>query len=537
MNNKIAKRAAIIITAVALLSGCSGTKTNENKNNSAKIDFTTSDTYPINTDVELTCWLTMPETVAAYAGSMNEIPLKKNLEEATGIKIKYIHPPVGQNVEAFNLMIASMDLPDIITYGWLNYPGGPQKAIDENIIMPLNDYMEKVSPNFTKVLKENPDIAKQASTDNGTYFAYPFMLEDDIQATYEGFIIRQDLLDKAGLEKPQTLEEWDTVLRKFKEMGVKTPLGLRLDQTQYRMVSPFTGCFGFIADFYVEDGKVKYGPAEPVFEDYVRQLHTWYQDGILDNDFSNFNSKRQTAMVINGELGATFCTAGGDLGKWLPAIEESGSGIKYEPIAYMTAKKGERPMAGQKNQRIVNVCDAITTQCENPEIAMRFLDFGYSEDGHMLYNFGKEGVSYNMINGEPVYSPEIMDPEKNGGLSIGQAMSKYIRACYNGPFVQDVRYNKQYMQNPEQKEALKMWSDTDMLQYILPFLSMTDEESERYNKIMLDVQNYEMEMFHKFISGKAELSAMDGYFSTMKSLGIEEAIAIKQAAYDRYLKK
>lgn len=533
MNKKLICATALA-ASVAMLAGCGG-----NKQTAGKVNFevTTTDSYPIDTDVELTWWLGLPDSVAAYAGSMNEIPFKELLEEETGIKVNFIHPPTGQNAEKFNLMIASRELPDMITYNWLTYPGGAKKAIDEGVIIPLNDYMDKVSPNFTKVLGENPDIAKQASTDDGTYFAYPFMLSDDRQATYKGFVIRQDLLDKAGLEQPHTLQQWDTVLRKFKEMGIKAPLAMNMAQNQYKTVSPFTGCFGFFADFYVEDGKVKYGPVEPAFTDYVKQLNTWYNDGILDNDFSNFDGKRQTAMAINGELGATFCSAGADLGKWLPAIKESGSGIKYEPVEYMTAKEGERPMVGQKNQRIVDSCVAITTQCKNPEIAMRLLDYGYSEKGHMLYNFGKEGVSYNMVDGNPVYTPEIMDSTKNGGLSVGQAMSKYMCACYNGPFVQDIRYNNQYMKEPEQKEALTLWSDTDMLKYANPFVSMTEDESKKYNKIMQDVQNYEMEMLHKYIAGKADLSKIDEYYSTMKSLGIDDAIAIKQAAYDRYLKK
>ncbi len=536
MNKKRFVQTASVIAAVSLIVSC-GTGEKKQAANKVQFDITTTDSYPLNTDAELTWWLSLPDTVAGYAGSMNEIPLKQNLEEATGVKINFIHPPTGQNVEKFNLMIASREFPDMITYNWLTYPGGAQKAIDEDIIIPLNDYMDKVSPNFTKTLNENPDIAKQASTDNGTYFSYPFMLSDDKQATYQGFIIRKDLLEKAGLEEPHTLEQWDKVLRKFKEMGVKTPLAINMTQSSYKAVSPFTGCFGFCANFYVEDGKVKYGPVEPAFTDYVKQLNTWYNDGILDNDFSDFDSKRQTAMVINGEIGATYCKAGGDLGKWLPAIKQNNSDIKYEPIEYMTAKEGERPMVGQKNQRIVDSCVAITTQCKNPEIAMRFLDYGYSDEGHMLYNFGQEGISYNMVDGNPVYTPEILDSQKNGGLSVGQAMSKYLCACYNGPFVQDIRYNEQYMQSPEQKRALNLWSDTDMLKYALPFLSMTEDENKKYNKIMQDVENYEMEMLHKFISGKADLSGIDEYYSTMKSLGIDEAISIKQAAYDRYLKK
>ena len=85
-------------------------------------------------------------------------------------------------------------------------------------------------------------------------------------------------------------------------------------------------------------------------------------------------------------------------------------------------------------------------------------DFGYTDEGHMLNNFGIEGVSYTMENGEPVYTDEIMkNPE---GLTMGQAMGKYMRSSYGGPFVQDERYLEQYYTCTEQKMPLPLGTAT-----------------------------------------------------------------------------
>ncbi|MCK9478661.1 MAG: extracellular solute-binding protein [Firmicutes bacterium] len=524
---------AMLALAVSFMSGCVVSQSTTGVPKTFKV--TTSDKYPLETDVELSYWLALPTGVAAYSNSMNNILLKEHLEEKTGVGIRFVHPPIGQTAEAFGLMIASGDLPDIIEYGWLTYPGGPEKAINEGIITSLNEYIDTISPNFEKVLAERPDIDRQVKTEEGSYFSYPFLTNGGIQATSMGFIIRQDLLDKAGLQAPVTLEEWDTVLRAFKSMGVEVPLSLRLDGYNLKEVSPFTGLFSVYSDYYVEDGVVKYGPYEKNYEAWVRQMSKWYKDGLLDNDFASIDSTRLTSLVVNGQVGSTYCYAGSELGMWLPVIKEKNSEFIYRPIQYPSVSRSAKPMIGQKKLSILNICSAISAKCENKEVAVRFLDYGYSEEGGMLYNFGKEGVSYVMNDGEPVYTDAIMDVNSNGGLSIGQAMSKYIRGSYYGPFVQDLRYVLQYMQEKTQKDALYLWSDTEMDKYLLPFLTLSEADNKQYSKIMQDADTYKQEKLFKFISGTEDLGSFPNYYSELKNMGIEDAIALRQKAYDAYL--
>ena len=151
----------------------------------------------------------------------------------------------------------------------------------------------------------------------------------------------------------------------------------------------------------------------------------------------------------------------------------------------------------------------------------------------MLYNFGIEGVSYNMVDGYPTYSELITnDPE---GKPMAESMSKYIRAHTGGPFVQDVRYMEQYASRPQQKEAWKNWLSTNSAEHFLPQIYV-DNESE-IAKLQTDVSTYYSEMMLKFIMGLEPLDNFDKYVQELNSRGLNKILDAKQKAYDKFLER
>ena len=538
------KRIATAVTSLALcvsmLAGCGGGKTDGGKDNAA-FEKTTPDTYPIKTDATLRYWLPLSGHVSAHSASLNDTPFAKGLIEKTGINVTFIHPPAGSENEKFSLMIASDDVPDIIEYSWVNnYPGGAEKAINDKAILRLNEIIDAVCPNLKKFYSENPEIEKQMKTESGSFYTFPFVVKASALSTYIGPMVRGDLLEKSGLDAPETIDDWDKMLRAFKKLGVEVPLTLKLNGMDsgdnFANVSAFLGAFGITGTFFVKDGKVKYGPNEPEYKDYVELMTKWYADGLLDKNFTDTDGKRITAIMGNGNGGSAFGSAGGEFGKWIPLLKQVDPNAYFVPVKYPVKNKGDRPMYGQKTLPVSGFGASISAESDNVEIAARLLDFGYSEEGHMYYNFGTEGVSYTMKDGVPTYTDIITDNEKNGGLGIGPAMGKYQRACYNGPFEQDENYIYQFYALDEQKKALDLWPDTDALKYKMPLVPMTAEENNEYTRIMTDVDAYREQVLYKTITGKMPVSQLDEYYQGIKDRGIERAIEIQQAAYDRYLK-
>lgn len=64
-------------------------------------------------------------------------------------------------------------------------------------------------------------------TDDGNYFAFPFIRGEDKLCYTVGGFVRQDWHEELGMEVPTTVDEWHDVLTAFKEeKGAEAPLAL-----------------------------------------------------------------------------------------------------------------------------------------------------------------------------------------------------------------------------------------------------------------------------------------------------------------------
>ena len=165
------------------------------------------------------------------------------------------------------------------------------------------------------------------------------------------------------------------------------------------------------------------------------------------------------------------------------------------------------------------------------------LNYLYGEEGHMYANFGEEGVSYEMKDGKPTYTDLIMN--NPDGLAVNQAMGKYFRSSYSGPFIQDVGYIEQYYRMDCQKEAQAQWKKAaeKSSAYALPSIIPTEEESARMSTILSNIDTYKYSMLLKFIMGTESLENYDAFIKQLKDFGIDEAISIQQSALERYEKR
>ncbi|MGI6438094.1 MAG: extracellular solute-binding protein [Sphaerochaeta sp.] len=489
----------------------------------------------------LTYWVALNPNISSVVQDFSQTAYFKEVMKRTDINIEFQHvSAANDNVmkEGFNILIASGDYPDIIDYPWLKYPGGPQAAIDDGIIIPLNDVFKKYAPNLSKFLDEHPDIAKMISTDDGVYYCFPFLrgesYENNNLIFTEGWVWRKDLLEKAGIHQtPRTPDEVYVALVAFKKLGVQTPLCLRKDHVS-RVLSP-----GFDSwdDFYVEDGVVKHGLIEPSRRDYLEFTAKLYREGLLDNDYLSVDKNSQAVMVLNELCGATYAPGGSGIGTWLPAMQQSNPSVKMVSARPISPS----PDRYSKFAKMSNIYSdsgpsaAISTSSKNVETAARLLDYQYSEEGHMLVNFGIEGLTYNMVDGYPKYTDMIYN--NPDGLTISQAMAYYMRTAINGPFIQDPRYLEQYYALPELREAINLWAQTDYGKYIMPPVTTPSEDASELARIMNNVSTYKEEMESKIITGALPITVFDEYVAQLKKFGIEQAIEIKQRSYDRYMTK
>ncbi len=507
--------AVAAVMSVALIAGGCGEKKNDVSDNT------------------VTWWTGYGGSVANGTNSLADNLCIQELMKRTGVNIEFSQASSTDWSEQFNLMLASGEYTDIFMYPMYTYPGGPQMAIDENIIMPLNDVFKKYCPNITAYLNEHPEIDKMIKTDEGQYYCFPPIYGDEYLQVYRGPIIRQDLLDKLGLERPETIDEWTNVLTRFKnELGIEVPLTFHSNY-----LFTFLEAYGTIPELYIDNGKVKYGATDPAFKDAVAKMNEWYTLGLLDNNIATIDSKFINQNMLNGRSGATVGATGGGIGTLMKQKTDDPS-FNLTAAKYPVLKKGDTPMYGQRVHAAVldsTSCASLSTQCKNIEAAAKVLDYGYSEEGQMLFNFGIEGVSYNMIDGYPTYTDIITKDKQN--RSIGTMLSYY--SCPSGiwPSIRDKRYMEQNAETPQQKESIEIWGQTDAKIHMMPQVTLSAEESEQVSTIETDLKTYVSSMMLKFITGVEPMSNFDAFTNKVKEMKADKYVSIYQKAYDRYMKR
>ena len=507
-------------------------------------------TLPIvSQPLTLTYWAPMSTNVAASMKSFGEMGCYVELEKRTGIHLDFQHPPLQQEQDQFNLLVASGKYPDVVEFDWLHsYAGGPAKAIKDNVIVRLNDLIDRYAPNLKKVLADHPDWRKQVVTDEGDIYAFPFLRSDPILLTFVGPVIRGDWLDKLSLKTPTTVDEWHTMLKAFKDQNVNGQ-GTTLPFSPWFSSIPggwnswyaagaflrhaFIGAWGLTMGFYQVNGTVMFGALQPEFKDFAQTMRTWFSEGLIDPDFASTDQNGFDAKVTSGRLGSLVTLGGNGIGKYLGLMKDPA--VKLIGAPYPVLKAGDKPLLGQRDDYYAGTGSvAITSANKHVPETIKELDYGYSDDGHLLFNFGIEGTSYTMDNGYPRYTAELMrNPQ---GLPPAQAMSRYIRGNFNGPFVQDTRYIEQYFELPAQKDALKTWLEpSDERQ--MPPVTPTQDESKKYASVMNDVNAKYQEVFTRVLTGADSTDTLAGLPAQLRQIGIDDAIKIQQAALDRFNKR
>jgi putative aldouronate transport system substrate-binding protein len=326
----------------------------------------------------MTYWVDMGNATATVLTSFAESEMYKKMEEISGVKIEFIHPPAGQSREQFNLMIASRDLPDLIEYGWgTNYPGGADKAISDGMIIKLNNLIDKYAPNYKSLIESNPVIKKQVLTDN--LYSFPAIGMDSLKVN-SGPLVRKDLLDKLSLSVPETIDEWDTALSRMKnELNIQAPL--TGTASHFTNASTFSGVFGVGTKFYLDNGIVKYGQIEQGYREYVTNMKEWYQKGLLDPDFLANDTKAVENMVITGKSALVYGAIGGGLGLYMNPATKKDPGFNMVAAQFPVKNKGDIPRFAIRQWEVRSTgMLAITTANKHPETAAKWADYFYSKE-------------------------------------------------------------------------------------------------------------------------------------------------------------
>lgn len=507
----------------------------------------------VSTGDSFTYWVQMDVNASQTQNSFNDLLMYKEMEKATGTKVEFIHPSKGTNgSEAFQILMASGDYPDMIEYWWLNYTGGPDQAIADGVIISLNDYMKDYAPNYYNYMEgeagkeKNYSYKISALSNAGNYYGFKNLNIGKYKG-YAGLYVRKDLLDKWNLNVPETIDEWEHIFKTAKENGIKYPLTGAKYLFANDAADLFNTAWGVSNGFYLDGKKVKFGPFEDEYKSYIAKMREWVQKGYIDIDYITNDNITIRGQMTNGNSIASFGYIGGDLGTLLPAMLERDPDYDLVACPYPVMTKGDKPVFQPIQPDSSDPTLAISTQCgkdneERYKEAISWCDYLYSDEGIVLKCFGVEGDTYTVEKGENdeeryVYTDKIFNYDDIGATNIAASLFHYFLPANHPGFNQHPDYFNGFYAYEQQKDAIEVWNKhVDVAQkYVFPTVSYTGEEASKKANIETRAKSELAADLSNIILGKAPMSDYDKAIKKVKEAGYDELLKINQAAYERYL--
>lgn len=495
--------------------------------------------YPLSgDDLTITMSFDMPGGVGTRFTDFNEHTVFQAVEERTGVHVEFVASGGMGDAEALTLWAAAGTLPDLIPNAAANYPGGGEVAVADDILMDVSSYLE-YAPDYDYYRTRTTEDEQDSLTDSGYVVELTSFFSEDLGPS-TGPMIRQDWLDALNLDTPVTYDDWHEVLTAFKD-AYDPAYTFLLPNTISAQNNYFASGFGVLSytanargrvtdPFYQIDGEVKFSLLEEGFRDYITLLNQWYSEGLISRDFvsceADTNGPDLAGYVTSGQTGIWF----GDVSQ-MQSYDDNANDDGFHCVAITdpVQKAGDTTHFDADRTGLTSYSVAAT--CENPEVVMEWVNYWFTDEGVLLANYGIEGQSYTLDeNGKPQYT-ELMTANPNGDtFKTCQLLYTMVMV----PTVVDTSASFS-LYSDAQLEAQKIWSSNIDDAYVLPEITMTEDENNELSSIYSDLSTMVSEKLIKFIIGDEPMDNWPSFVADMEDMNAQRCVEIYQDALDRYL--
>lgn len=482
----------------------------------------------------------------------NEYYFVKQIEEKFNVdlQIEMIEDSVWG--EKIALRFASKDLPDFIigsidtvTYG------------EQGFLADLTDYISaEVTPYIWQVWEDVPAAQSAMTAENGEIYCIRGVDNELRELDGCRFFINADWAKEILGKLPETTDEFYTYLKGVKERYMdgdgdttnEIPLGGFYKQaTAINVLTVMRSAFGLVDKRWQvgDDGQVFYTRGTDNYKEVLKYMNMLYEEGLLDSEFFTQTSDQFNAKDSQYLYGAF----GNWTSEWNKPAEDVENGVykMYEGMPVLTSSVNDTKMWPARDIKTISMI-SVMSDCENTDRVVAIADWMMSEEGFLAIMAGPQF-------GEDEKYPEwgyeggkedFTVADKNGEASTFPAeYNDYFAFLYAEriPHVSSVPFYRNWAQQLEEGSA-DAWlshctADAHSEYYKCGYptcVTKTQEETDELALLLTDIDSYTDEMESKMILGELDIDATwDTYLEGLSQRGIEDAVKIQQAAYDRYI--
>ncbi|WP_214628876.1 extracellular solute-binding protein [Paenibacillus agaridevorans] len=517
---------AAALTATTLTSACSNSK-EEPVTSPGNADATSNLTeagFPIvNEPVTLKVFGCKDPNHAEWG----DVLIFKEYEKMTNVKLQFDELPANAQGcdEKRNLLFAANELPDIFLRANLTNTDIARYGQQEQMLIPLEGLIDEHAPNLKSIFEQYPEVKKSVTAADGHIYSLPTVRLQS-SGRSEKIWINKEWLAKLDLKAPTNVDELFTVLRAFRDNDPngngkqdEIPLGLRDIGMVY---STFSGSFGLEQQMgyqiNIKDDQVNIWLKDERFKELLQFLNQLYSEKLLWQDFYAGDIPNWRSNLSQALIGMFFIQASD------PFLQVENQFTGMTPIV---GPQGDQTHSATGPIAAPIGTFAISKVNKNPEAAIRWVDYFFSEEGSKFFQYGVEGETYTMKDGKPVIHDSIKNDSRGFMAALGQ-----VNLVPGGSFphvVTDTFGN--IVENDKVLEANQFIEDY-LPETVLGAPIFDKATSDQIIPIKADIDKYVRESVAKFIIGELSFDKWGEYAATLEKMKIDVLQKAYQDAYD-----
>ena len=506
--------------------------------------------FPLEEKVTLTGMISYPPSTESEP---NNRTIFKRLEEKTNVHIDWTAIQSDQWGDKITLNMANLNtLTDFVFSAGFS-DSDLLRYADQEVIIPLEEYIDTCMPNLKKVFDEYPEYRTMCEDEDGHIWALPWIEQlgsekTAIQTVDYMSYINKKWLDFLGLEIPTTVDEFEEVLIAFRdhaseiqsEFGIEgsiIPMSFIMNdggQDPCILINGFGEGYGdpdkgrHIA--VTDDLEVICTATQEGFKDGMAWLHKLYEENLIDPEAFTQEWSTYVSKGKSGRYGVAF--------SW--DIANIDNLTDWVPLPALTADvRNITPQNGSFTSGFDRGRCVVTCIAEDPELVCAWLDVMYDPFQSPQNNWGTYGedddfdifVLGENADGEPMLqhaplgdaSPvEVREAEAVGGpLAI---LDEYYGVYVTCP--DDAQYRLDWIKD--------IYTPDMNTKYVYPNVFMNMDDTEELSNLQADITKTINAAKSNWVMNGFSDADWEQFKDDLDAYGLEDFLAIYQKYLDAF---
>lgn len=466
-------------------------------------------------------------------------------EEKTNVHVEFELLPVVEGTTKLNLILSGGDYPEVVMNATALTQSQVMAYASQGIFIPITDLIEQHAVELQRIFsaEETAYLRPLLTYPDGHLYYMP-----DINQCYHCSMpmkmwIYQPWLDALGMSVPTTLEEYVEVLRAFRD---KDPNGNgKKDEVPYATHKDENP--GFLMNSFIYndnalslrlyDGKVDTSINKDGWRQGLAFMHSLYEEGLIAPETFTQDWDQMKQLGENPDGALLGSASAMHTGMFSQFYGESGRWLEYVIVPPLVGLNGEQPTTRYSPYQ-ASPDTLITNKCENPALAVKWVDGMYENEAIMRSIFGRPDQEWIWaesgdigINGEPaLYKLLVPWAETVQNVTWAQA----------GPQARTNTFRMGETAKAEDPLETLLYQATKKYEpfapsyeSVLPPLVFDDAQATELADIEKSIKDYVKEMCARFVMGDADIDTeWDAYVESLEGMKLSRLLEINQAAYD-----